>query len=200
MRMGLFAEDDGQAALLRPLIERLAADEGVDVQVEERSAVGGVGVTKRALRSYVVDLAAGREPFLEALVVARDGDCRGGTMRREEIARVVGNRYAGRLVVAVPEPHVEIWYLADPRAVARAVGSDVTADVPTLKCERNRYKRALRQAFVGVGITPVAGGVEYGRQIAEGMDLALACRNDSSLARFVADVRGCLRAIGTADA
>ena len=197
MKVGLFAEDDGHTALLSPLIERLAGDEGLQVTISERNSAGGAGMVLRSLRSYLLDLNAGREEFLDILVVARDGNCSGFTARHGEITKHVKALYAGSLVVAVPDPHIEVWYLADPRAPSRALGGDAVAKVPTHKCERHRYKRALREAFREVGIFPVAGGVEYGSDIAGQMDLNGACRDDRSLGRFVDDLRSALRVAGS---
>lgn len=192
MRVALFCEDDGHAALLEPLIRRVAAQEGIDVEVEVRNSTGGAAVALSTLRKYVRDVAAGDE-FAQVLVVARDGNCRGYQARRKEILDAVGDKYPGMVVAAIPEPHGERWYLADPAAPARAVDRKGQGDLPAQKCERLRYKRALREAYQALGIMPPAGGIEYGGAIAEVMDLAVAAKNDPAFGRFLSDLRAALR-------
>lgn len=193
MKLGLFAEDEGHARLLNPLIGRISGEEGVDSEVVERSSAGGAAAAARNLRSYISDLSLGRVEYLDVLVVARDGNCRGFGVRKRETEKIVQGRFAGSLVLAVPDPHIEKWYLADPRAPAKAIGESGFADVPARKCERHRYKKALSDAFEQLELTLAAGGIEYGTEIARCMDLDLASRNEPTLQRFISDLRSALR-------
>lgn len=194
MNIGLFVEDDGHAALIGPLVQRIAEEESAAVNVEVRSSAGGAPIVASSFRRYLADLAAGRAPYFDLVVIAVDGNCRGWHRRRKEVDAIVARRaFAGRHVVAIPDPHVEVWYLADRRSPARVVGESHEADVPVHKCERHRYKAALRRAFVAAGIRPSAGGIEYGDAIAKDMDLGVAVQNDESLRRFLDDLRSALR-------
>lgn len=193
----MFAEDDGHRALLTALISRVALEEKLTVQIEVRSAEGGSGRALQTLRQYGADLSKGLDSFLEVLVVAIDGNCASGLRRRQQIDAVLRDRYPGRLVCAVPDPHVELWYLADRRALPQVLEADFPVEVPTRKCERGRYKDALRQACRQGGVEPVADGVEYGEEIAKLMDLDDARRNDDALGTFLNDLRGALRLAGT---
>lgn len=159
--------------------------------------MGGSGRVLVSVRQYAADLAAGLDSFLDLVVVAVDGNCMTALGRRKQVEAAVQDRYAGRLVVAVPDPHVELWYLADPRALPQVLGEDFRADVPAHKCERRRYKDALREACRNAGVEPISDGVEYGEEVASVMDLDLACRNDTSLSRFVDDFRAAVRSIST---
>lgn len=192
MKIGVFVEDEAHELLLVPLLRRLADMERVGVEVHTRSARGGAAVALTAARQYARDLAAQTEPFLDVLVVAVDGNCSGYVNRRDEIQRAVGERYAGDVIAAAPDPHVERWYLADPRAPSLALGRDFSAEVPAYKCERKRYKQALVEAFRQVNVEPPVGGIEYGEDIALAMDLDVACRL-RDFDRFVTDVRGAFR-------
>lgn len=193
IEVGLFAEDDGHRALLVPLIERVAAAEAASVLVHVRNAEGGTGRVLTALRGYGQDLAGGTDSFLDVLVVALDGNCHGAPARQRAAETAVGTAYPGQLVVAVPDPHVEVWYLSDPTALPQVLGEDFSAEVPPYKCERHRYKKALRQACRQAGVEPVAGGVEYGQEVAAAMDLELGCRREEGLGRFRDDLRGAIR-------
>lgn len=106
--MGLFAEDDGHRALLHALVERLAAEESVQVGIEVRNAEGGAARALAALKQYGIDLERGVDRFVDVLLVAIDGNCHGGAKRRKQIEAVLRDRYPGRLVSAVPDPHVEL--------------------------------------------------------------------------------------------
>lgn len=67
------------------------------------------------------------------------------------------------------------------------------AVVPAMKCERARYKRALREAFESAGVQAPLGGIEYGPDIAISMNLSYAAGNNHELASFVDDLRRGLR-------
>jgi len=65
--------------------------------------------------------------------------------------------------------------------------------IPAYKCERKRYKRLLREAFVRAGLDdPPAGGIVFGDDIAAVMDLRAACRLQD-LDQFVSDFRAAIR-------
>lgn len=187
--IGLFAEDDGHESLVGGLIERVAAEEDLSASVFVRSAHGGFGPAIRKLKSYVRDQTSGLENFHEILVVATDANCRGARDRQSSIRAAVGDSYAGSVVAATPEPHVEFWYLADPHAIGVIADSAYVADVPPRKCERSRYKRALKRALEEAGCPTIAGGVEYGRDIAAAMDLDVASRTSDELREFITELR-----------
>lgn len=188
--IALFAEDTAHELFVSALIRRVAAEEGTTVDLAVRNATGGHGLALSALRRYTSDLAAGRDRFAEILVAAIDGNCNGHLQRRRHIEQAVGDRYAGHLVTAVPDPHVERWFLCDPAAVSRALGGTVIVEAPRYKCERGRYKTALRQAVAANGVTgPPLGGVEYAEDIAALLDLGRACAVSESFNRFIDDIR-----------
>jgi hypothetical protein len=192
MNVGFFAEDEGHRAFIPTLLHRIAELEQIPIEVHERSAIGGLGTALRSLRRYVRDLGRGADDFLEVLVVAVDANCHGVRDRRRHIEEIVKAYYAGVLVVATPDPHIERWYLADPFAIGRVLGQRYAAQVPAQKCERHRYKRALREAFLAIGVDPPAGGIVYGEDIALAMDLREAERQPD-LARFISDYRAAIR-------
>jgi Domain of unknown function (DUF4276) len=195
MRIALFVEDAAHESFLVGILERLMEDEACVAEVSVRNAVGGRGAVLVALRRYVRDLANGREAFAEILIVAIDANCQGVQAVTRDILEVARREgFPGRVVTAVPDPHIELWYLADGAAIFEAIG--VQGSQPTLppyKCERARYKTLLRDAFRAVGIDPPAGGSEYGADIAAAVDLARARTQADDFASFVADARSALR-------
>jgi hypothetical protein len=195
MKVALFLEDAAHLAFIGTLLRRVASNEGIDIEVEERNAVGGSGQVMTSLRSYVTDLAKGRAEYADVLVVAIDGNCHGVNERVGSIrATAEQAEFAGQLACAVPDPHVEIWYLADGRAAAVVAGSDTGQPaLPQYKCEPGRYKALLEQVFLQSGQSPPLGGSEFGEEIATELDLEAACRAQDSLGRFVDELRAALK-------
>ena len=69
----------------------------------------------------------------------------------------------------------------------------VGCQAPDQKCERDRYKRALREAVRQTGIFPALGGIEYAEDIINAMDLERAGLTEPSLGHFLTDLRPLLR-------
>jgi hypothetical protein len=122
--------------------------------------------------------------------VGIDADAVGSRQRRHDVDVALGG-YTGPVVTAVPDPHIEKWYLLDPRAVSRSLGLDYAAAGPPHGSQN--YKRVLLEAFLAAGFRPPSGGSEFGEDIAAVMDLTLARRSDRDFARFMDDLRRELR-------
>jgi len=89
----------------------------------------------------------------------------------------------------VPDPHIERWYLADSRGLQQVLEANTVPQVPAYKCERGRYKQALRDAIRQTGIIAPLGGLEYGSDIAETLDLYTVGKSDASFKHFVDELR-----------
>jgi hypothetical protein len=192
--VGYFLEDIAQRDFVVALVERIAADTGLLVSHQVRNATGGKGRAVTELEHYLRDVRAGREPGCPILVVVIDGNCVSYHGKRQEIEQAAQRtRYAGTLVCGVPNPHIERWYLADGEGFRSAVAGSQPPALPAYKCERRRYKHALRQAFDAAGIRPQLGGVEYAADIVARMDLYRAGRTDAAFKHFIDDLRAALR-------
>lgn len=197
IRVGYFLEDVAQEAFVTTLTERIARQVGFsadDVAHDPRSAVGGHGVVTTELRRFLLDVRRGIEGIPDILVVAIDSNCTGHVAMRNEIEHIVQQtEYPGTVVYAIPDPHIERWYVADPNALAAAVEANVYPEPTRDKCERGHYKqviiRALRQACI---IAPL-GGTEYGPEVANALDLYAVGRADSGFRHFVDQLQGALR-------
>ena len=97
--------------------------------------------------------------------------------------------YGGRVACAVPDPHIERWYLLAPHTLQQVLGVSIVLDVPPYKCERGRYKRALREAIQQAGIIAPLGGIEYGPDVARTLDLYTVGRADPGFKHFVDELR-----------
>jgi hypothetical protein len=181
----LFAEDRAHEELLRPLLERMARECEKDVQVRVRSARGGHGRVLAELRLYqksMLKKVAGKL-LPDVLVVAIDANCESLTAARNHIESALEATFRDRTLRACPDPHIERWYLADLKAFHEVVG--ITPVVPKNKCERDLYKGILSSAVAEAGHPPTLGGIEFARELAEGMDFFRAGKGDSSLKHFL---------------
>jgi len=199
VRVGYFLEDIAQERFLCALVTRVAEEKGIPTDMlrhEVRNASGGEGQAMNSLSQFLDRWRHDQVPVLDLLIVAIDGNCRSFTERRREIENLVRERgYHGPLVCAVPDPHIERWYLADPEGFQRALSAPEAPRCPRYKrCkyERDQYKRALRKALREAGVEAPLGGAEYGDDIVRSMDLYRAGRRDRSLKHFLDDLREAL--------
>lgn len=182
----LFAEDFGHAGLLRPLINRMVADQKKSADVRVRSARGGHGRVLQELSLYQKDVVGGALELPDLLVVAIDANCSSYNVAREAIVKCLLPAFADRTICACPDPHVERWYMADVQAFRSVVGM-----VPALgkqKCERGAYKNHLAQTVRDAGHVPQLGGLEFAQEIADSIDYYRAGKADTSLKHFLDDL------------
>jgi len=193
IRIGYFLEDIGQERFLEALVNRVAREVGLPsrrLRHEVRNATGGRGVVLDELRRFLRDVNHERECLFTLLVVAIDGDCHGYRERRDEIRTIVEQSgYPGLVICAVPNPHIERWYLADPRGLQQVLEVSSIPEVPSYKCERGRYKQALRDAIRETGIIAPLGGLEYGPDIAEVLDLYTVGKVDAGFKHFLDELQ-----------
>ena len=193
IRIGYFLEDIGQERFLIALVNRVAREMGLSsrrLRHEVRNVTGGRGAVLDELRRFLRDVNHERERPFALLVAAIDGDCRSYRQRRDEIRAIVEQSgYLGPVICAVADPQIERWYLADPRGLQQVLEVSSIPDVPSYKCERGRYKQALRDAIRQTGIIAPLGGLEYGPDIAEVLDLYTVGKTDAGFKHFLDELR-----------
>lgn len=191
--IGYFLEDIAQEDFLKSLVARVAQEIGLahqEVRHEVRNATGGQGMVLNELKRFLRDVGREREHPFALLVIAIDGNCRGYREKRDDILEIVERSgYPGPVVCAVPDPHIERWYLADSRGLQQVLDTDIVPKVPDYKCQRDLYKQALHEAIRRTGIIPLLGGVEYGSDIAENLDLYTVGRTDAGFKHFIDELR-----------
>lgn len=191
LTVGYFLEDVAQEALLRALVSRVTATEGLansQATHQVRAAAGGTGTMLHSLRLFLRDCRDGVVGPFDLLVVGRDSDCRGYTQTRQHLERMISrSQYPGAYALAIPDPHIERWYLLHPQALQLAVGSSIGPSIPPYHCERAHYKRALMNAFRDAA--PQLGGIEWADDVVEHMDFYIAGQNDPAFAHFIRDLR-----------
>ncbi len=194
VKVAFFLEDIGHARFLTNLTSRISLEEDIHLDVLVFNATGGAPRLDSEFNRFMRDYSHQYAPEFDLVIVAKDTDCRGvQVVVNELMQKVEQSRYYERTVVAAPEPHIECWYLADPKAIQRILRSPSLPAVPDSKCGRGRFKERLIQAVKDAGVLPSLGGIEYAESIVEEMDIYEACRNVPSLQRFVSDLRAALR-------
>lgn len=197
--IGYFLEDIGQERFVTALVARIAADVGLsegDIVQDVRNATGGVGGAMRELGRFFRECSTAGMPGMDIVVVAIDGNCHGHLERRQGIEKIAQQSgYPGLLACAVPDPHIERWYLQDRSALRSALGVQSVADCPAYKCEKDRYKQALLASIKSSGARSLAGGAEYGPEIAARIDLYQLGKADGGFGHFVESLKSGLRTL-----
>jgi hypothetical protein len=189
----LFAEDRAHEAFVSALARRVFTEECCPLQLQVRSAVGGHGRAITEMKNYQ-RLLSRRVLGLsrpDLVVVTIDANCRGLVNARNDVLDALDHTVAGEAVVACPDPHIERWFFADPDAFERAVG--VRQEPGKRKCDRDRYKRMLREAVERAGHPPLLDGVEFANDVVREMDLYRAGGNEPSLGALIDGVRAFAR-------
>ena len=193
-----FLEDRAQEGFIIALVKRIASEEGIPPQrlhSDVRSARYGSKVTKE-FKIFVKQCNQQIQDY-DILIVAIDGNCMGYHERIEKLKAFTSkfeNILQDRILYAIPDPHIERWYLIDQRAFKLAVGTSGLPDIPQSKCKKDFYKNILKNAVSEIGST--LGGVEYGEEIVAELDLAQLEQKNAGFRYFVGNLRGIFRRVG----
>jgi len=185
-RIILFVEDYGHEAFIRSVIQRVARNQRMEVEILSRNVRGGHGKAVAELKSYLRDLRNEKADLPDLLVVATDANCRGYQERKKEIDEVT-DEWRDISIYAVPDPHIERWLLLDSAAFKSVMGQGCNA--PDHKCERDRYKKILMDAMLRAGVHPSLGGMEFAEDIVNAMDFKRMERIDHSLGQFLKSIK-----------
>jgi hypothetical protein len=185
----LFCEDSFHEKFVGALIARFARDHDVGIQTRILSATGGLPRMHGEFRDFLRDLDKDQQSPPDAIIVVVDANCSGYTDRRNLMRDAVAKygRFEQLVAYAIPDPHIERWMLCDPGAFRTVFGRGCT--VPAITCEKDRYKRLLRQEIRQSGIDAPLGGVEFAEDIVGAMDLARVETQEPSLGRFLRDLK-----------
>lgn len=186
-KVDLFVEDRAHESLLKPLIARVAQEEGLFPECQVRSARGGHPRVVREFKLYHQHLMREVAYTPDLLVVAIDSNCSTFANVRRTIEEITDDEYKHMLVCACPDPHIERWYMADLNSFFDVVG--YRPKPSTNKCERDYYKQVLENAIQKGDNLATLGGVEFAPELAEKMDLYRAGKSDASLKAFLDELR-----------
>lgn len=189
-----FLEDTAQESFIPAMVERLIRDEEKelnDYHLQILSARGGGSI--RAYKDFLKQAKKRRNLDADVLIVGSDGNCNGFVKRKQQLLAASKGMSYPEVISAVPDPHIERWYLLDGQALADAAEVPVQVVSPTVKCDKNHYKNLLKKAFTDQGVIPMMGGAEYGAIVAKSMDIYNAGIVDHSLRDFIDQVRSWLK-------
>lgn len=189
----LFAEDRAHEEFIKSLIFRVAIELPVQITLRVRSARGGHGraISEFQLYQRLVNIGDPSLELADMVVVAIDGNCSPFAKARDTIRQATTPSFIDRVVIACPDPHVERWYLGDPRTFETLIGYRPT--IGRKKCARHHYKRILSDSIVRGGNPATLGGPEFAAELVASMDLYRAGRRSKSLKVFLDDLRAMLR-------
>ncbi len=188
-KMLLFCEDSFHEAFLTRLVRRFEQEYRVPVNLRILSARGGVSRMHYEFGQFLRDLRNYRQDLPDCILVARDANCQSYNARRQELAGVLTEypEFQYLVVYAIPDPHIERWMLTDPEAFRAVFRRGCT--LPSLQCEKNEYKRLLRQEIRESGIDAPLGGEEFAADVVGNMDLGHVETREPSFGRLISDLR-----------
>lgn len=197
-RLLYFVEDGAQEAFIRALVLKAAALTGCHTAAWQHDVrIGrGRGRTFTSFAGFLADVANGSVGRPDLLVVSVDADCDGAVATRRRLSQIAQkHNYAGPMLIAVPDPHIERWYMADQIALQAVAGCPGAPALPPIRCRKDLFKQRLVQAFQQGGIAPALGGAEFAEDIVDQMDPHRAGANDSSLDDFFHEARSLFSAL-----
>ena len=180
--INLFVEDIAHEDFLVALIQRLANEYNVEINIKASSVRGGRGTVITELKQYLRDLQYNKENLPDLIIVGTDSNCKGLSEREKEIDQVTSD-LTGIVISMIPEPHIERWFLLDSEAFKTVFGRG--CPVPDQKCERGRYKNMLLNAIYQATMTPPIDGIERVEELVNEMDLQRMEQSDRSIRRFL---------------
>ncbi|MDI6755449.1 MAG: DUF4276 family protein [Thermodesulfobacteriota bacterium] len=193
-----FLEDRAQEGFIKALVERVAKEEAIvpgTLIHQVRSARGGYRVIA-AFRKFIKDTIKRQPPEADFLIVAIDGNCKGHKERVKELERFIKptHPFKNKIIYAVPDPHIERWYIIDQRAFKDGVGLNKGPDLPPYKCKKEHYKQVLNRALRESKVNSLLGGVEYAEKIIDNIEnLDLLAKQNAGFQNFVEDLRSAFR-------
>ena len=180
-------EDAGHEAFIPGLFFRLLREQGVDsskVDFMNLSSRGGKSL--EAFEQFIKDTRNAPHLRGDLLIVGSDADSSGFQSRRKYISEKSQQATYSKVVPVIPVPYIERWYLLDIRALSSVSGLSLGQVSLSHPGDKHYYKTLLRKVLAEN--TPPLGGIEYGPDLVEKMDLYLARKQDVGLDHFISEV------------
>lgn len=187
--IALFCEDSFHEKFIGALLKRFETQYGVDAASRFLSSQGGLPRMAGEFKDFLRDLARGRQQLPDSVIVVVDANCEGHNGRKNVMDRALTNFPQFQQIVsyAIPDPHIERWMLADPKAFQAVFGRGCT--LPAVKCAKDEYKRLLRKEIRESGIEAPLGGEEYAEEIVMAMDLGQMETREPSFGLFLKSLK-----------
>lgn len=186
----LFCEDSFHEKFMDALIRRFAAEFDVAAKTRFFSSRGGLPRMHHELKEFLRDLSRSRQQLPDQLIVVVDANCKGYNERKNAMAAVVAQspNLQGIVSYAIPDPHIERWMLVDNRAFQAIFQRG--CNLPAIKCQKDEYKRLLREEIRASGIEAPLGGEEFAADVVMEMDLGSVEIREASLGLLLKALKG----------
>ena len=195
MRILYFLEDRAQEGFIKALVQRIAEEEAIPIDMLDhdiRSSRYGSPRVIRQLKNFLRDTIKTVHSEVDLLVVAVDGNCKGHADRIKQLEKLIKptHPFKNKAVYAVPDPHIERWYLTDQKAFRDAVGLKKAPDLVPYKCKKAYYKQIVNQALKQSNVTSLLGAAEYAEKIVDNIEnLDLLANENAGFKKFREDLR-----------
>jgi len=198
IRILYFLEDRAQEGFITALVTRVASEESIapgSLGRDVRSARRGSKVVTE-FRNFIKDTKRVGASDIDFLVVSIDGNCYGHEERVKQLKKYIKSNHPfnEKVVYAVPDPHIERWYIMDQRAFKEGIGINRAPDLPAYKCGKDYYKQILHNALKESKVNSLLGGAEYAENIVDKItDLRSLYQRNAGFRVFVEDLRRMLK-------
>ncbi len=197
LRIGYFLEDIAHEKFFVAMVEKVAGEFDFQVIHNVRNARGGKPKALGELKQFFQDLNKGYlKPDWDILIVAIDANSEQWSRRKQKIEQEARRAPVPCLVVAVPSPYIQAWFLLDAAALSQAF------EVPvSIEWVRRGKKVDFKDTFNRTARKTLGFPTQYevyGDDIARHMDLAIQTEAEylsepcSSFRAFIRDLRKCL--------
>lgn len=185
----LFCEDSFHEKFIGALLNRFEDEFQAGVTARFLSSRGGLPRMQGEWSDFLRDLATDRQRPPDAVIVVVDANCLGYNDRKASMDRELARypQFAGLVSYAIPDPHIERWMLADPKAFHAVFGRGCT--LPAVKCVKDEYKKLLRKEIRESGIEAPLGGEEFAEDVVMAMNLAQVETREPSFGLFLRNLK-----------
>ncbi len=192
-----FVEDPAQESFITTVIRRIAAGEGIPAQ---RVSLSGWAVQDGSkaiaeFRHFVQEAGDDLWASADIFVVGFDANREGVSERRKQlrmITKPLDIALQDRIAFAVPDPHIERWYLEDQQAFNSVFGPGSAPAMPSYRTDKDYYKLLLHDAIARTGHDSLLGVSAYGEDIALAVKFDVLS-NDRGFKLFRKDLRRAFR-------
>jgi hypothetical protein len=195
-----FLEDIAQEGMVKALVARVFSEYSISEKSLHQSVRSSRGGSRGLLdfEEFMKDTQEARSTDIDLLVVANDGNCKGYNQKLKDLSSQVAeiHPFKTKVVFAIPDPHIERWYLLDQKAFKAGVGVLAAPELPVYKCDKNYYKHLLHQFLSDSGIKTLLGGTEYAESIVAKIENFDSLQNrDIGFDNFIKELRSSCKRI-----
>lgn len=192
-----FVEDPAQESFISTLISRIAEGEGTSSHQISLSGWAAQDGSRAILEfeQFVRASGSGLWGCADIFVVGFDGNKLGVNERRKQLSAItepLDLALKDRIVFAIPDPHIERWYLEDQRAFNCVFGPGSAPTMPPYRSSKDYYKQIAHSAISSAGHDSLLGVSPYGEDLALAVDLNVLSR-DRGFELFLRDLRAAFK-------